>query len=175
MSDPVTLRRATAEDLDELVALWSHYIREHQNDSAYRRLPPDALEKRREVFARRLEDPDCAIFVLARPDGGLDGMITCFVEENEPYFLPRCYARLQVPFVRPDARRRGRLRMLLEAAFRWAREQEMTELRLYTGADNLPANTLAEELGFQAIEVVRRHTLDWRRPPESQVEGDSRW
>lgn len=164
-----TVRRATAEDLDELVALWAHYIRGHRNP-AYRRLPNGALDIRRQVFAERLAQPNAAIFVLARDDGGLDGMVTCFVEENEPYFLPPRYARLQVPYVRPDARRRGNLKRLLQAAFRWAREQEMPEMRLYTGAENVVANALAEELGFEAVEVVRRRAIDWRLPPERQVE-----
>lgn len=168
MKDEPTLRRATLDDLDELVALWAHYMRGHHNP-AYRRLPPDALDERRQVFARRLEAGNAAIFVLARPEGGLDGMLTCFVEKNEPYFMPPHYARLQVPYVRRDVRRRGNLKRLLQAAFRWAREQEMTEMRLYTGADNALANAVAEEMGFEAMEIVRRRPIDWRTPPERQV------
>lgn len=163
------LRRAVEGDLDELVALWAHYIRGHRNP-AYRRLPPSALDERRRMFLERIRQDDAAIFVLAREEGGLDGMITCFVERNEPYFLPPRFARLQVPFVRPDARRRGNLKRLLQAAFRWAREQEMPELRLWVGAENAVANALAEELGFRAMEVIRRRPLDWRKPPEAQVE-----
>ncbi len=169
MSEGMSLRRATLDDLPELVALWSHYMREHQSNPAYRRLPPQALDARRKAFARRLEEDGSAVFVLARDDGGLDGMLVCFVERNEPYFLPPRYARLQTPFVRRDARRRGNLKRLLEAAFVWAREQEMTEIRLHMGADNLVANAIAEELGFEAVEVVRRRRLDWRAPPEKQV------
>lgn len=170
MSVEITLRRATLDDLPELVALWSHYMREHQSNPAYRRLPPGALDARRRVFARRLEEDGSAIFVLVRKDGGLDGMLACFVEENEPYFLPRRYARLQTPFVRRDARHRGNLKRLLQAAFVWAREREMTEVRLHLGADNLVANAIAEELGFEAVEIVRRKAVDWRKPPERQVE-----
>ncbi|MFQ5680168.1 MAG: GNAT family N-acetyltransferase [Gemmatimonadota bacterium] len=170
MSVPVHLRPATLEDLDELVALWSHYIREHQHNPAYRRLPPGALGARRHAFRQRLEDPDAAIFVLARLDGGLDGMVTCFVERNAPYFLPACYARLQIPYVRRDARGHGNLKRLLGAAFRWAREQEMTEIRLYLGADNVLANAIAEELGFEAVEIVRRRALSWSLDPEQQVD-----
>lgn len=170
MTREPTLRRAARDDLDELVALWSHYLRAHRQNPAYRRLAPGALTKRRQVFAARLDDPNAAIFVLVREDGGLDGMVTCFIQKNESYFLPPRYARLQVPFVRPDARRRGNLKRLLAAAFRWAREQEMTEVRMYTGADNVLANAIADELGFEAIEVVRRKPVDWGRAPEKQVE-----
>jgi GNAT superfamily N-acetyltransferase len=69
--------------------------------------------------------------------------------------------------VRRDARRRGFLHRLLEAVFEWTREWEIDEVRLYTGADNLIANAVADELGFEAVEVVRRKPL--------KLEGDVNW
>jgi GNAT superfamily N-acetyltransferase len=158
MSEGTLLRQATEQDLDELLALWAHFMRAHALNPAYR-LGPDALKERRAVFSQRLTDPDSTVLVLQRPDGGLDGMITCFAELNSPYFLPFRYARIQAPFVRPDARRKGNLKRLLQAAFDWAREHALQEVRLFAGADNLIANAVAEELGFEAIEVIRRKTL----------------
>jgi hypothetical protein len=35
------------------------------------------------------------------------------------------------------------------------------EVRLFIGADNVLANAIAEELGFDAVEVVRRKAVDW--------------
>lgn len=160
MSGRITLRIATERDLDELVALWAHYMRAHALNPAYRHLRKNALATRRDTFARRLQGPESAIFVLEREDGGLDGMIACLLEPNEPYFLPERYARIQAPFVRPDARRRGNLKRLLNAAYGWAHERGITEVRLFTGADNLVANAVADELGFEAIEVVRRRPVE---------------
>ena len=170
MSTFSTVRSATVDDLDEILGLWSHYIRSHSTNPAYRNLPRGALDLRRELYQKRIEGPESEVFVVSRPDGGLDGMITCFVEENLPYLRPRFYGRIQTPFVRPDARGRGNLKKLLAEAYRWARERELTEVRLYTGADNLLANALAEELGFVAIEVVRRRPIDWSTPPEEQAD-----
>jgi GNAT superfamily N-acetyltransferase len=153
-----TLRRATEHDLDEVVALWAYFMREHALNPAYR-LAPEGLQARRDLFAKRLTEPGSALFVLEREDGGLDGMITCLDEENQPYFMPPRYARIQAPYVRADARRKGNLKRLLEAAFAWARERGLQDARLYTGADNLMANAVAEELGFDAIAVIRRRTL----------------
>lgn len=169
MTEDPTVRRATLEDLDEVLALWSHYLRLHRDNPAYR-LTRRGLEARRERFRAHIEGPESAVFVLARSDGGLDGMVSCFAEQNLPYFMPPRYARIQTPYVRPDARRKGNLKRLLTAALRWAREEEFTELRLYTSASNVVSNAIAEELGFDAVEIVRRKPVDWRSPPERQIE-----
>jgi GNAT superfamily N-acetyltransferase len=163
------LRAAIEDDLDELVALWAHYIRDHKHNPAYNRIVRTGFVSRRAAFANDIRDEDAAVFVIARRDGGLDGMITCRIELNKPYFQPHRFGRIQTPYVRPDARRRGNLKRLLAAAYRWAREKELLEVRLYVGADNVVANAIAEELGFDAVAVVRRKAIDWSRPPESQV------
>lgn len=165
-----TVRPATREDLDEIVALWSHYIRSHSKNPAYRKLPRNAVSVRRDVFADLIEGPDSCVFVVESTHGGLAGMLSCFVEANYPYLHPPKYGRLQTPFVRPADRKKGNLRRMLGAAYRWARELELTEVRLYTGAEAERSNKTAEDLGFSAIEIVRRKTIDWSRPPEQQVD-----
>lgn len=160
-------RQATAQDIDELVAMWAQYMRAHALNPAYRQLRYDALAERRRMFRELIDEATSAVFVI-ESGGGLDGMISCFLEENDPYFNPPRYVRIQTPFVRPDARRQGNLRRLLEAAFEWAREWELDEVRLYTGADNVIANAVSEDLGFEAIEIVRRKPLD-------RVEPDMNW
>ncbi len=159
MSHEAVIRLATDADVDELVAMWAQYMRAHSLNPAYRRLRGDALDKRRRVFEQRIAEATGAVFVIEDEDGGLDGMIVCFVEENEPYFEPVRYVRIQAPFVRREARRRGYLNRLLQKTFEWAAEWEIDEVRLYTGADNLVANAVADELGFEAIEVVRRRPM----------------
>ena len=39
-----TVRRATTDDLDEITAMWAHYIRGSRENPAYRNIPPDAIE-----------------------------------------------------------------------------------------------------------------------------------
>lgn len=164
MSDGVVVRTATEEDLDELVALWAHYIRIHRVNPGYQLRRPGGLGERRKVFAGHIEGAESRVFVIPRDDGGLDGMITCFVEKNTAYFMPPRYGRLQTPFVRPEARGRGYLNRLLAAAYCWARELELTEVRLFTSAYDPAPNDLAEELGFRAMEYVRRRTIEWDYP-----------
>lgn len=159
MSESGVVRPAETGDIEELVAMWSRYIRVHALNPAYRRLREDALETRRAIFRNHIEEATSVVFVVEAEDGGLDGMIVCFVEENEPPFEPRRYVRIQTPFVRREVRRRGYLRRLLTATFEWALEWDIDEVRLFTGADNLVANAVADELGFEAVEVVRRYPL----------------
>lgn len=165
MTDVVRIRKATEDDLDELVALWAHYIRAYRRNPAYQLCKGDGLAKRRQRFARHVAGPESCVFVAARPDGGLDGMLVCFVEKNMPYFMPPSYGRLQTPFVRPESRGRGYLKQLLSAAYSWARELELTEVRLFTSAFDPAPNQRAEEFGFEALEIVRRRLIEWDYPP----------
>lgn len=161
------IRRATLDDLDEILALWVHYIRVHRVNPAYRNMPPDSLRKRRAVFEKHVRDETSDVFVVMGADGSLEGMLSCFEEENASYFHPPKYARIQTPFVRPEARGRGHLKRLLDEAYRWARERELTEARLYVSAMAEGANRLAEEHGFEAIAVIRRRAIEWDYPSAS--------
>jgi len=164
MSSRSRVRRATPEDLDEILALWVHYIRVHRANPAYRNMPPDALRKRRAVFERHILDEASEVFVVTGADGSLEGMLSCFEEDNAPYFQPPKYARIQTPYVRPEARGHGHLRHLLDEAYRWARERELTEVRFYVSAMAEAANRLAEQHGFEAIAVIRRRPIEWNYP-----------
>ena len=171
MKSDTAVRRATPEDLDEITAMWVHYIRISRKNPAYKNIPPGGIEARRSLFERHVRGPDSAVFVIDRPDGGLEGMLSCCVEENVPYFNPPRFGRLQTPYVRPEARGRGHLRRLLDAAYRWAREMELTEVRTYTSALDEHPNRLAEEFGFEAFAVIRRTPIAWDYPAESSSES----
>ncbi len=163
------VRRATLDDLDEILALWVHYIRVHRANPAYRNMPPDALKKRRAVFEAHIRGSDSDVFVVMGEDGSLEGMLSCFEEENAAYFHPPRYARIQTPFVRPEARGRGLLNRMLDEAYRWARERELVEVRLFVSAKAEVANQLAEEHGFEAIAVIRRRPIEWDYPSDPDL------
>jgi GNAT superfamily N-acetyltransferase len=160
------VRRATLDDLDEILSLWVHYIRVHRVNPAYRNMPPDAVRIRRAVFESHIRGEDSEVFVVMGSDGSLEGMMTCFEEANADYFHPPKYARIQTPFVRPEARGRGLLKRMLDEAYRWARERELTETRLFVSAMAEAANQLAEEHGFEAIAVIRRRPIEWDYPSD---------
>ena len=122
--------------------------------------------KRRQLFEKHIREEPSDVFVVMGTDGSLEGMLSCFEEENTPYFYPPKYARIQTPFVRPEARGRGLMPRLLDAAYRWARERELTEVRLFVSAMADQANRLAEEHGFEAIAVIRRRSIEWDLPSD---------
>ena len=159
------VREATLDDLDELVALWAHYIRVNRKNPAYRLRRTDGLQQRRKLFKQHLKGRDSCVFIIPGADGGIDGMLTCFVQSNHDYFDPPRYGRLQAPFVRPEVRGRGYMRRLLAAAYVWARQHGLTEIRLVTSAYEAEANARSEELGFEAFEVVRRRPIERNYPP----------
>ena len=67
-----TVRRATPEDLDEITAMWVHYIRISRQNPAYRNIPPAGIDSRRSLFERHVRGPDSAVFVIDRPDELID-------------------------------------------------------------------------------------------------------
>lgn len=164
MTADLKVREAILDDLDELVALWAHYIRVHRTNPAYRLCRDDGLEHRRQLFEQHVKGRDSCVFVVPGQSGGLDGMLSCFIEENTGYFDPPRYARLQTPFVRPEARGQGNVRRLLAAAYLWAREKGLTEIRLFTSACEPAPNIRAEEMGFEAFEIVRRRPIERNYP-----------
>ena len=166
MSPASRVRRAALDDVDEILSLWVHYIRIHRRNPAYRNMPPDALKKRRALFEKHITDESSEVFVVVGQDGSLEGLLTCFEEANTSYFHPPKYGRIQTPFVRPEARGRGHMRRLLDEAYRWARERELTEVRLYVSALAAEANRIAEEQGFEAIAVIRRRAIEWDYPSD---------
>ena len=58
----------------------------------------------------------------------------------------------------------GYMRRLVAAAYLWARDKGLTEIRLFTSACEPVANLRAEEMGFEAFEIVRRRPVERNYP-----------
>ena len=65
------------------------------------------------------------------------------------------------------------MRRLLDEAYRWARERELTEVRLYVSALAEEANQIAEDQGFEAIAVIRRRSIEWDYPSDPGRDGSN--
>jgi putative acetyltransferase len=134
----VSVWRATLADLCAVAPLFDAY-RQYYGRAPDPKLATDFIRER----LQRRE----SVVLLARDAAGL----ACGFTQLYPLFssvrATRSYV-LNDLFVDPGARRRGVGRLLLEAAARHAREEQVPRLKLSTAVDNLPAQRLYESLGW---------------------------
>ena len=150
----VTVRAASAADLSRVIELRLALIREHADNPVYRRLRPDAAERARRLFATQLASTSERIF-LAEDGGKAVGILRCVETAGSPLLDPARYAYVSSAYVLPQARRRGTLRALVDAARSWCDERGLTELRLHSVAGDPASNAAWEALGFTIVEHMR--------------------
>lgn len=156
--DDVMIRPATPDDLDAVVALRLALLHEHRDNPIYGRLRHDAPARARRLFAQQLESAH-EIILLADRRGEAIGILRCVHSGGAPLLLPNAYGYLASVYVRPEARRSGVLRQLLDAAETWCRNRGLTELRLHNAADSETSNAVWDALGFEIVEHLRIRPL----------------
>lgn len=140
-----TIRRATRDDLEQVVVLFDGYRRFYQQ--------PGDLDGARRFIGARLEAGDSVIFV-AEQNQRLVGFTQLY-----PSFSSASMKRVWILndlFVDPDARRRGIGQALMSAAEDFAREGGSKGLVLATQKTNAPAKALYEARGWK-LDVVFDH------------------
>lgn len=154
----VRVRLASPRDLDAVVELRVALLREHPGHPIYGRLRKDVDDRARELFATQLRSTTEAI-MLADLGGQVAGILRCVESIGSPLLEPARYAYVSSVYVRPELRRRGVLRALVQAAERWARARRLDQMRLH----NVDGSELAERawsaLGFDVVEQVRLRKL----------------
>jgi ribosomal protein S18 acetylase RimI-like enzyme len=155
---PLTIRPATIDDLDTVVAFRVALLREHWRNAVYKRLRPDIEERARRLFAEQLGSAN-EISYLAERGRDPVGILRCVETIGSPLLFPARYAYISSVYVRPAERRGGVLRELLGAAERWCRDRGLGEMRLHNAADNETANAAWQALGFHTVEVLRIRTV----------------
>ncbi len=150
----VRVRAATPDDLPTIVDLRLSLIREHSSNRLYASLRADAPDRARRLFAQQLASANEQMFI-AEDGGRVVGMIRCVESIGSPLLEPSRYAYVSSAFVRPEARRRGTLRMLVEAAREWCEQRGLAEMRLHSVAGDEGSNAAWEALGFGVVEHMR--------------------
>jgi ribosomal-protein-alanine N-acetyltransferase len=101
----------------------------------------------REMFAQELsQQPLARGYVLRSPEDTVAAFCTCWLVVDELH--------INTVAVRPELRRQGLARMLLEYVFREASARGARHVLLEVRRSNVAAIRLYEELGF-AVEAVR--------------------
>jgi ribosomal protein S18 acetylase RimI-like enzyme len=151
---PISVRRATAADLETVVALRLALLREECQSPGYGRVRPGVARRARQLYRAQLESP-AEVTLLAEQDDNAQGILRCAESTGHPLLEPDHYAYVSSVYVVPAARRSGVVRALLDQAFQWCRDRNLVEMRLHNAADSAVANAVWDALGFNVVEHLR--------------------
>ncbi|MEO7478841.1 MAG: GNAT family N-acetyltransferase [Lysobacteraceae bacterium] len=155
----VVVRRADANDLDQLAQLFDDYRQFYKQASN--------VAAAREFLAERLAANESTV-LIAEHDSAVIGFTQLY-----PLFSSVRMGRtwlLNDLFVAPNARRLGAARALLDAACMFARDHGALGLELETGIDNDNAQALYRRAGWQLGENLHFH-YDFVDHPTQQHAG----
>jgi GNAT superfamily N-acetyltransferase len=150
-----TIRRASIQDLGDVVRLRSALRREERGLAGPGLVPDDAGGALQDQTRRQLAD-ESQCWLLATTPGATCGLLRCAIRTHEG--VP-AHAVLTTAYVEPAHRRRGVLHALVAAASAWADGRGVRDLRVRTNSANALANAAWEALGFVPAQVVRRRVL----------------
>lgn len=154
----IRIRKATILDLDDVARLRMSLLREHPDHPIYGRLRPDISARARDLYSTQLRSMVESIF-LAECDGDVAGILRCVESVGSPLLEPERYTYVSSVYVRPECRRRGVMRALVEEAERWSRARGIDQIRLHNVAGSVTAEGAWSALGFQVVEQVRVRTF----------------
>ncbi|MEG3114685.1 GNAT family N-acetyltransferase [Salinicola sp. 4072] len=144
-----TIRTATPEDIDSLVALIDGYRQFYRQ--------PGNPEGARHFLARRFERDDAHLLIALDESGAAIGFVQLFPVPSTTSLGTRWI--LNDLFVVPEARRNGIGSALLQAARALATEHDVPQLMLRTQTDNVTAQSRYQALGWQRDEAFYTYLL----------------
>jgi GNAT superfamily N-acetyltransferase len=159
----LTVRRARAGDVGQLVRLWRAFHTSHYRyDRDYYRLKPmrQAMAATREHYAVRVADRD-AIFLVAAEGDRLVGVLLGKLSARPPVMPPTRTFSLNATFVDPRLRGRGIFSKLFARLRRTLlRRRDVKHIELVVDVQN-PVVAAYEHLGFRKlhykmVQVLRR-------------------
>ena len=155
----LVVRRADARDLDQLALLFDGYRQFYQQASD--------IAGARNFLAERMCCSESTVLIAEH------GNVAIGFTQLYPLFSSVRMGRtwlLNDLFVTPDARRLGAARALLDAACTFARGAGALGLELETGSDNITAQALYRNAGWQLGENLHFH-YDFVDHPTQQHAG----
>lgn len=147
-----SIRPGTEAELDDIAGLWQAMYAHQRAHGMALPLRDDAAELWKRQLTSRLDSPVSVVLVApaATPGEGLDGFLAAQVKRLPPHLAtdrPKV-GFISELFVRPDARRRGTGRALVEAAFDWFRRADVGSIELHVLVGNEGGRRFWEQLGF---------------------------
>lgn len=157
MSEPVSIRTATPEDLDDMGNMAGQLVRLHHSLDAKRFFLVEGVERGYARFFRsQIEDAD-TILLVAESGGKRVGYAYARLEPRDWSSLLDACGALEDIFVVESDRRRGVAARLLEEVATRLRARRAPRLVLSTAAGNEAAQRFFERHGFRRtmIEMTR--------------------
>ncbi len=159
LPDNVSIRPATFDDLDAIVALWLDMMREHEAFDPRIRLAPGADIAYRNYAYHHLRE-GAAVFVAEIPDEPrrgkperrgrqIVGYVLAYVARNLPMYQPKRYGYLSDLVVAAPWRRCGIGTALLESVRCWLRQEEVAHVQLQVYSENGAGLSFWRQQGFR--------------------------
>lgn len=145
-------------DAERIAELRLALLGEHRSNAIYSRLRRDAPARAVELTKEQMASDREAMFVATKGER-IVAVIRCIDQRGHRLLRPARFALISTVYVEPAARRRGVLRMLLDAAMTWSRQRGLTEMRLQNAIDNPLALAAWDALGFRVVEQIRLRSL----------------
>ena len=165
------VRVARMQEIDRVAALWAMITEHHAAlDPLFRMRTGSVAEgELRELLRAMARDPDAEILVFdANPDtdapGGdpsdLIGLCIVRVDRAPPILQETERAEITDVGVRPEARRQGVARALVEEALDWIRDRGVERVELQVASGNVEGQAFWRAMGFADLMDVLHKRLE---------------
>ncbi|MEZ4280486.1 MAG: GNAT family N-acetyltransferase [Myxococcota bacterium] len=146
---PGRIRAARPQEIDRIAALWGLITDHHAAlDPLFRmRRGPVAEGELRELLRALRRDPDAEIFVLD-VGGTPEGLCIVRIDRAPPILEETERAEITDVGVRPQWRRHGFGRRLVEAAQAWVRDRGVARIEIQVASGNREGQAFWRSLGY---------------------------
>ena len=149
------VRRAVAQDVDRVAALWTELSEHHARIDARHALRAGAEPEIRRLIASELRDPDALVLLFEQSDAC--GLCMTRIQQAPPIRRETRRAEIGELYVRTDARRRGVGRALVRESLAWARERGVERVVVRVDAGNDVGQAFWRGIGFaDSMDVLER-------------------
>ncbi len=167
------VRLARMQELDRVAALWGLITQHHASLDPLFRMRHGAVAEGelRELLRALQRDPDAAILVFdAQPDAittahanapaaALDGLCIVRIDRAPPILEETERAEITDLGVRPERRRRGIARQLVEEATAWVRDRGVARIEIHVAVGNREGQAFWRALGYRDLMDVLHKRL----------------